>query len=96
MFIENYYPVYRKFKSFCPSRDQSAKVILQLISTISIKKHFHTNNVHCHVIAANVKLLPYDLEITGSNRWNSLLQTKIRLCTINHSPEPHTGESFVH
>lgn len=43
-----------------------------------------------------VKLLPCDLEVTDSNRGNSLLQSRVILHTINLFPEPYIGGSFVH
>lgn len=43
-----------------------------------------------------VKLLPCDLKITDSSHRNSLLQCKIKLCTINHFLRFHVDRSFMH
>lgn len=43
-----------------------------------------------------VKLLPSDLEVTGSNHGNSLLQNRIKLRIIDPSLVSYIGGSFVH
>lgn len=47
-------------------------------------------------LGAAVKLLPCDLEIMGSSHRNNLMQSKIRLCTIDSFLRPHIGGCFVH
>lgn len=43
-----------------------------------------------------IKLLPYDLKVTGSNRGNILLQCSVRLCIIDSSLELRISRSFMH
>lgn len=43
-----------------------------------------------------IKLLPYDLKITGSNHKNTLLQGKVRLYIMDLFPGPYIDGSFVH
>lgn len=43
-----------------------------------------------------VKLLPYNLEITGSNHENNILQSKVKLYTIDPFPGLCIGGSFVY
>lgn len=45
-------------------------------------------------LGVSVKLLLYDLEVTGSNHGNSLLLCRIKLRTINTSSRPRIGGSF--
>lgn len=52
-------------------------------------------------LGTTVKLLQYNLKITGSSHGNSLLQCKVRLLTkelmwFDSFPGPRIGRSFVH